>query len=156
MAGWPTRISRSALGPTYTNQRPVARPDQQVGAKVLNLDFWTVAGLAGVGPQAFAVVNGGAGSFIARNETWNASGTAAIPAATRTGAGNYTITYPATVLDETGQSVAINLYGALVVPQTTSASLFGTALATSPNVIGVRIRNTSGTLTDSNFLLLVF
>jgi hypothetical protein len=52
--------------------------------------------------------------------------------------------------------VALNLYGGLVIPQTTSLSLFGTALATSANVIGVRIRNTSGTLTDCNFVLLVF
>ncbi|WP_437759476.1 hypothetical protein [Sorangium sp. So ce1389] len=156
MAGWPTRISRSALGPTYKNQRPVVRPDQQVGANVINLDFWTVAGMAGVCPQAFAVVNGGTGAFIARNETWNASGTAATPTTTRNAAGSYTITYPASVLDESGQTVAINLYGASVAPQTTSLSLFGTALATSPNVITVRVRNTAGTLTDSNFLLLVF
>lgn len=157
--GFPTRIGRSALGPSKTNQRRVIDPTKEISSVEWNLVRWEVAGMAGVVPQAwvFATFTGPDQIAVtAHREAWAPDGTSSAPTISRTSAGLYVITYDATYPDENGTAVAIQLFGGTVGPSATT-NLNGVASVSSNRIVTVSIFTAnSAAATDSSFLVAVW
>jgi hypothetical protein len=70
------------------------------------------------------------------------------PTVARTGAGVYTVTYPATIVDDNGTTRSINLRGGWANVEG-STLYFTTVTVTSPNVLTVRVFNTAFAANDA-------
>lgn len=165
MAGFPARITRSALGPTLVNAYPVENPEQDVGAETLNPAFWQLAGLNRVSGKALlAAVWDGVSAFTitAQEEAWNPNGTQARPVLARTSAGVYTYTFASSYLDESGASIAPGLSGAICRSAYVLSGYADRTIAeawiapASPLIVQIRQWNSSGTVVDRPFVLQVF
>lgn len=159
MSGFPTRISRSALGQAKTNARPVKDASKELVAGEWNLMRWTLGGLAGTGAQAwlFATFTGPTTIAVtAHREAWDPDADDAAPTISRTSDGLYVVTYAATYTDEAGTAVATQLYGGDVSPSATT-NLNGVASIASSRIVTVSIFTAnSAVATDSSFLLVVY
>lgn len=159
MSGFPTRISRSALGQAKVNAKPVKDRSKELVAEEWNLMRHTAGGLAGVAPQAwlFATFTGPDQIAVtAHREAWDPDAVNAAPEIERTSAGLYVVTYDATYPDEAGTAVAIQLFGGIVAPSG-SGNLNGIASVASNRIVTARIFTAnSAAATDSSFTLIVF
>ncbi len=101
--GWPTRISRSALGPQFQERTKVSDPSKEVGQAFFNLSCWQLAGAGLMVPKAWALFHwtGAAIVLDASAEAWDPE-SGVVPTVTRTSAGIYVVTYAATYPDENG------------------------------------------------------
>ena len=129
--GFPSRPSRAAFGPTYRNRFAVTEDDTEMGADIVNLSAWQIAGAGLMVPAAWCVVDGATGDLIAAAECWDPD-LEFEPATERVDDGVYMITYPATAPDEQGNDVAISLVGADI-------SIGGTDVFAAPAVARWRI-----------------
>lgn len=158
MAGSPTRISRSALGPTKRNATTgLIHPALFQGATEVELAYWTIAGLSVASGRAWALVTWDGAtsvSLTAAGESWDPN-SASAPTVLRTATGVYTVTYAASYNDETGTAVATNLLGAAVSPQS-SSSRHATWAIGSSRIVTVYMWDASGTAADASFLLQAF
>ena len=75
MSGFPARIQRSDLGPSFVDAYPVENPETDIGARAFNAAFHQVAGMNLVSPRAIVVAeySGGSLSKAARNIDWGCS-----------------------------------------------------------------------------------
>ena len=55
MPGFPNRITRSSLGPSYQNAAKLGNPKQEADASVFNLLCWQAAGMNLVVPKGIVV-----------------------------------------------------------------------------------------------------
>jgi hypothetical protein len=123
MAGFPTRFSRSSLGPRPENKRLVKSAKRELGADVGDMILHGVAAGGVMLPLAFASAYkaeqpGGVwpvGPLVlhASGEAWDPDG-AFVPTFSRSGTGLFTVEYPATTLDKDGIEVPIVFRGATV------------------------------------------
>jgi hypothetical protein len=140
MSGFPNRPTRASFGPRPVNRRVVRSAQHELGDKIGDLMLYTL-GAAGVcldiawaswkkSEQPGGVWANGPVVLHGAGETWDPDGTFA-PLVERTGAGLFTITYPETVLDKDGQSVALNFRAAKAYAARDSGFASATATWTS-------------------------
>lgn len=155
MSGFPTRISRTALGPTKANAKTgVIHPAKYIGATETELAYWQVAGLSVSAPRAWALVTwdgASAVSLTASGEAWDPN-SASAPTVARSSAGVYTVTYAATYPDETATEVSTNLLAAAVSPRGTTARIPTWEIA-SARIVTVYLFDAAGSAADGSFLL---
>lgn len=158
MAGFPSRISRSAISPKLVNRRPVVNPTKEVGQDSYNLAFWQIAGMNGVTPIAFALIGSG-GTVVAHAEAWDPDRTTAGPVCTKTATGRYTLAYASAYPDQDGLDVTLGFFGANVSPQSNaSPAMIGNGIVNpaAPNEVLVRIATHADTAMDYGFLVWIY
>jgi len=154
MSGFPTRISRTALGPKLQDRKPVVHPNKEVGKAALNLAFAQLAGCNVVSPLAWVMFESD-GTVQAHAEAWDPNKSTVGPTVTKTGPGVYEIEYETTYPDDDGVDVAISLSGALAMPQT-AALRHAVAEANGPNLVTVRTYNSGGAAGDTDCLCIIW
>lgn len=142
--GFPTRVSRQAMGPTYKNRYRVRDNEREIGEGIFNLLFWQTSGMNVVCDLAWATLQAN-GALVAAGEAWDPKALVN-PTPGHPATGTYTLTYPATAADETGELVPVSFHAAIPVPQT-DLDLRATAKVTG-TVVTVYVRDAAGTLTD--------
>src|SRR5271170_4576706 len=105
MSGFPSRPTLDAFGPTLRNRGAVRDPTRDVGADLLNLMRWQLAGVGACSPLSFVAATFTAPDAIAIAAQANAWQGAA-PTLTRSSAGVYVVGYEATYPDKDGNTVA--------------------------------------------------
>ena len=118
--GFPTRHSRTALGPKRKDIAPAPYgPEYVFAADAINTTLWQVAGLNQTGFLARTQFQTAASNppLEWSYEAWNPDQNQAAPVIDRTSAGVYTVTYPASAPDENGIAVTISLRGAAALLQ---------------------------------------
>lgn len=129
MSGYPTLITRAALGPTYKDERPVENPETDLGARALNLAFWQLSGVQMAAPRALLIAEwnttSSAFDLSRQGEAWSPQSTSA-PTLARSAAGKYSYTFAASYPDVDGTEVSTVLHGAQVsVLDVTDAEIEG-------------------------------
>jgi hypothetical protein len=152
MSGWPTRLSRSALGPTPQDRKPVTDPNKQLGAGIADLLFWQAAGINVVSDKAWVLLASSAASILAHSEAWNPNG-GTPPGFSRTSAGLYVVTYAATVADKDGNAVAPAIVAGKAYPQGLVALIAVASVAGDGRTVTITITDHAGTATDAAVLL---
>lgn len=160
--GYPSRLSRSALGPRLRNAWPVENPEIDTDAAAWNTLCDQAAGLnkAVIWRAAIAAAwNGTDFDVDYQEEAWNADGDQAHPALERTSTGVYTYTFAAAYDDAEGTSVSTEL----VAPRATSRNPVTTYASrvdgyawvdpANPLVVQVRLFDGSGNPADVPFML---
>jgi hypothetical protein len=155
MAGFPTRPSLGAFGPTLVNRSRVVDPSKDAGADLLNLLRWQTAGLGQTAPQAWLLATFTAPSTIAAVSQGN-SWQGPKPAVDRLSAGLYVVTYAATNPDELGNSIQTSLLAAMVIPRANSPRLRADWDIDGGRVITVNLFDKNDTPSDGSFLLVAF
>ena len=118
MGGLPTRSNRDAFGPDYQNVRPVSDPTKEIGANIINLQMWDLAGAVQTIPKAFikARVVGGVVSVIEQMLSFDPNSVQSLIPFVYVGAGNYTFAFDAQYPNELGNDVNTGLIGGIVSP----------------------------------------
>lgn len=138
------------------DDRPVEDPTTDFSADDHNELITDVAGMTNTTCQAWRTAIGRAASPLTEpsskihNATWdNDEAVNTRPTATRTTAGIYVFTWPATVKDRKGDTQTVNFNRADASFESTSAAYILSPIVTAPNEITVYIRNPStGALVD--------
>lgn len=124
MSGYPLKITRAALGPTYENVSKITNPKKQLDAAKLNLLLWQLAGVQGASARGLVRVTLAATTFTVTHQwlAWDADGALAKMTFTHVGTGDYTWTLPNSGLfdDANGTSTAADLIGAVPLVQGTA------------------------------------
>jgi hypothetical protein len=155
MSGFPTRISRSALGPVRRNRNAIIKPDECATAETFNLLLWQLAGMNATAPIAW-VLGGADGTRFASAEAWNPDGDDTLrPTISRSSAGVYVVTYAATYPDMDGAARPLVLLAGAVAPQGSTAGMIGICGFAS-NTITVKTTTHAGVAADTSFLLTVW
>jgi hypothetical protein len=162
--GFPTRVTRDALGPKLEDAYPVEHPTQEVGARTFNADFWQVAGMNLIVPRAVLIAswNGSAFDLHHQAEAWNPNGQQGRPTLARVGAGDYTYEFASTYADEDGTQQTLTLVAARVndckVLANFAARLESRAWldGSNPLLVHVKLWDTGGSGADARFWLEVF
>ena len=156
----PDRDTIGTFGGPWNDYQPVLDSSTDVPAAGGNqwaADTAAMTRTATRGWARFTPAGTGSPTLQTNWEQWP-SGDNAAPTAARTGVGLYTLTYPATVLDELGANHTLNLLAG--DGQCESLSVLWTAqVAVSGNVASIAIFNSSQTLADPNgpvFLVKVY
>jgi hypothetical protein len=124
VSGFPTRISRTSLGPELENERPVKDPTREIGAGAFNLEWWQSSGMNRTAPQAvFLCSVDSAGTTV----TVDYQGLAFDPndgvspiTFTYKQVGYYTFAFASQYPDETGSNISLSIEGGMVVPTGTN------------------------------------
>jgi hypothetical protein len=98
MAGFPNKITRNDIGPTFENEVKVANPKREFDANTLNLMAWQLAGMNGTALRGLVVATLNVVSLLVTvNAQWFAwDPNQALPnmAFTRTSTGSFTWSLP--------------------------------------------------------------
>ena len=121
MAGYPRKITRQNLGPTYRDAVKPTNPESEFSAGTLNLMAWQLAGMNGPSARAFFYVTISGTVLTTANQwmAWDPNQSLSAMAWVRTGAGVYTWSLPNGGLgvgiypDADGSSVSAGLLAAL-------------------------------------------
>ncbi|HEY4121188.1 MAG TPA: hypothetical protein VGM56_25160 [Byssovorax sp.] len=154
MSGFPARPTLDAFGPTLRNRGAVRDPSRDVGADLLNLMRWQLAGLGACAPLAFVAATFTAPDVVAVAAHANGWQGAA-PALTRTSAGVYVVAYELSYPDKDGGAVATKLVGAHVT-HAGSSRLKGEYDIAQGAIVNVRLTDKDDASTDGSFFLTVF
>lgn len=148
MAGFPTRISRSAFGKRRRNRFAIMNPDECVTAETFNLLLWQLAGMNATAPIAWVLV-GADGTRFASAEAWNPDGDDTLrPTTSRSSAGVYLVIYAATYPDMDDVARPLVLIAGKASPQGSTAGMIGVCGFAS-NTITVKTTTHAGVATDS-------
>jgi hypothetical protein len=153
VSGFPARPTLDGFGPTLRNRGAVRDPTRDVGADLLNLIRWQVAGLGACAPLAFVAATFTAPDAIAIAGQANAWQGAA-PAIARTSAGIYVVRFEVTYPDKDGTVVATRFVGAHIT-YSGSDKLKAEYDVQGPT-INVRLSDKTDTPVDGSFFLTVF
>jgi hypothetical protein len=96
--GYPNKIARTSLGPTYVNANKIANPQQEIDANILNLMCWQVSGMNGCTPRAIIIgqADNTQAQFLKQWLSWDPDGLLGPSTITRTGTGAYIWALPGT------------------------------------------------------------
>lgn len=116
MGGFPTRASRSSLGPTYENEAPVTDPTREIDASVYNINFWQVAGISQTSPIVVikATVSGGVVTTQEQALAWDPNSGISKISFVYEAAGIYSFAFSSQYPDERGTNVSLTLRSGLV------------------------------------------
>jgi hypothetical protein len=110
MPGYPNKITRSALGPTYQNATKIGNPKEEIDATIFNLMCWQVSGMNGTTPRAVIIgqADNATIQFVKQFLSWDPNGALGPTTFARTGTGAYTWALPGTgtYSDMNGNAVA--------------------------------------------------
>lgn len=111
MNSFPTRITRSQLGPQFRDVYPVENPETDIGGDQFNGLFDQVAGCNVIVSRAALVAswNGSAFDVLHQAEAWNTDNSQPHPALARSAIGRYTYLFAASYLDSEGNAVTTAL-----------------------------------------------
>jgi len=114
--GFPDRTSRTDIGPTLENERPVTNPLKEIPAGAFNEAFWQAAGMSQVTPKAVlhCTVSGGVVTVAAQGLTWDPDGALANIVFTYINAGYYEFAFANQYPDEAGVNQSTNITGGMV------------------------------------------
>jgi len=157
MPGFPARPTRSAFGPTRTDDGVVTDPERSVDAAAFNLSFAQIAGCGLCTPRAWAILvwDGAAIALGACAEAWDPDDAAA-PALSTTGAGLYLLTYAATYLDHTGNAVATGLVAGIGAPQVLTAHKGLAVPRANGYEVDVRVYDAAEAAADASVLVVLW
>jgi hypothetical protein len=161
MAGLPGIDTIATYGGALVDEAPVRDATTDESAASINLVKMNVAGATHTQDRAWVRFVGHATTPAdptsnVHDAVWGDS-VSVKPSPAKGGTGIYDITWPATVTDELGATHSVNLRTARCSIEG-SALYFATATVTAPNVVRVRIFNTSFAANDAagvTFLLTV-
>lgn len=109
MSGYPNKISRSSLGPSYQNAAKVGNPKQEADAAIFNLMCWQLAGVNVVAPRAVLIgqADNATISLVKQYLAWDPNGALGPSTFSRTSQGVYTWALPGsgTYSDMNGNAV---------------------------------------------------
>lgn len=154
MGGFPARPSLDAFGPTLRNRGAVRDPTRDVGADLLNLIRWQLAGLGACSPLAFVAVlftPPATLAVAAHANGWQG----AAPALQLTSPGVYAVTYELTYPDMDGNDVAANFVGAHVT-YNGSAKLKAEYELEQGRIVHVRLTDRNDAPADGSFFLTLY
>lgn len=111
MSSFPTRVTRSQLGPQFRDVYPVENPETDFGAGQLNTLCDQAAGANVIVPRAALVAswNGSTFDVFHQAEAWNTDNSQPHPALARSAVGRYTYLFAATYLDGEGNVITTAL-----------------------------------------------
>ena len=163
MTGFPGRPDRDSFGPEVENTSPVRDSRKQWDASIANLIMHQCAGLGLVAPRTALVFSAQVGPVVlGRVEAWNTkrqtSAPYTDPGITRTGAGNYLVTYPTPIPDEQGADQAISFTWALPIIANSDPTVFRHAQAAvdaQTNRIRVCVFDGANALVDGSTVVLL-
>lgn len=138
------------VGGEKENLHPVANPLTDEDAAHRNIAFADAVMATRTLTRSWAkivTVNGAAPTLSAHNAVWGNSVPVA-PTPARTGEGVVTLTYPATVTDDLGETHSVNFRGAWAEDEN-STDTRAKAKVTAPNVITVYTFTTAGAADDN-------
>ncbi len=124
MAGYPSKIIRDSLGPTFENEVKPTNPKREADANSYNLLCWQVAGMNGPAPRGFCYCTIAAGVITVQKQwfAWDPNHALANMSWVYTSAGVYTWALPLSGIfpDMNGTPTTAGLVLALVIPQGTT------------------------------------
>lgn len=111
MNAFPTRITRSQLGPQLRDVYPVENPETDIGHDSFNAAFDQIAGCNVIVPRAALVAswNGSAFDILHQAEAWNTDANQPRPTLARSATGRYTYLFAASYLDSEGNAITTAL-----------------------------------------------
>jgi hypothetical protein len=154
MSGFPQRPTLDAFGPTLRNRGGVRDPSRDVGAELLNLVRWQLAGLGACAPVAFVAATftpPAAITIAAHANAWQG----AAPKLTRTAAGVYVVQYELSYPDKDGGAVTTAFAGAHVT-YAGAGKLKPEYDIAQGATINVRLSDKTDAPADGSFFLTVF
>jgi hypothetical protein len=153
MAGFPTRTSRAAFGPTYVNSFKVNDPQKEIDASIYNLAFWQLAASGLATPRAviFCDASGTGCTTVEQLLAWDPFRVLGLLVWVRTGTGVYTCQFAATYPDMDGNAIPTNLRpgGAWITEANDKSSAYAKML--SPTQAEVKTYNAAGAAADLDF-----
>lgn len=156
MSGYPKIPTRASFGPTYRDEKPVDDPETELGADVMNLAFWQVAGAGRTLPRAVLLITGATNPVVSYQLlAFDPNGVLAALVVARSGLGDYSITFEATYTDEQGNAVAFAPKAAVPVVQGAAAGTAAVATVDGQDV-DIEVRDIAAAGVDSSVLLLVW
>lgn len=163
MSGWPLRPDRDTFGPTVVNRSPVRDATREWDAAIANLVMHQCAGMGLVSPRTALVFSAQVGPVVlARAEAWNPKRQSAAPftdpGISRTGAGNYLVTYTTPIPDEAGVDQAVSFSWALPIIANADPTVFRhpqAAVDAQTNRIRVCIYDGANALVDGSTVVLL-
>lgn len=163
MSGWPLRPDRDSFGPEVQNTSPVRDSRRQWDASIANLVMHQCAGMGLVVPRTALVFSASPSPVVlGRVEAWNPHRLVAAPftdpSITRTGAGNYLVTYATPVTDEGGVEQAISFQWAAPIIANADPTVFRHAQAAvdaQTNRLRVCIFDGANALVDGSTVVLM-
>jgi len=162
MGGFPNRPDLATFGPRAVDTRPIRDPSREMTAAQWNLLRFQAAGLGLVSPRAVFEIEGvDDGTIRWHAEAWDVEGGGDLGPAeiTRNGAGDYTVAFPATALDESGAEAALAFVGALAgVTNPSPTTLFHAQAGIvdgNPHAVRVCVFNAAGTKVDEQRVTVV-
>jgi hypothetical protein len=161
--GFPQRPDRDSFGPEVVNSAPVRDSRRQWDASIANLVMHQCAGLGLVSPRTALVFSASPGpAVLGRVEAWNVRRETASPyndpTLTRTGAGNYLVTYPTPIPDDGGVDQAVSFIWALPIIANADPTVFRHAQAAvdaQTNRMRVCIFDGANALVDGSTVVLL-
>ena len=166
MPGFPTRLTRSALGPKFRDVYPVENPETDIGADQFNAALPHTQTYNLIVPRSVLIGawNAGTAQLDRSHEAqaWNPDKAQSNPTFARAGAGSYSYTFASTYTDETGTAIAISIIAARVTAfrQLTAYTdrVNAYAFIDTLNALKVQIRlyDQAGSGIDAPFWLEVF
>lgn len=163
MSGFPLRPDRDSFGPEVENTSPVRDARKQWDAAICNLVMYQCAGMGLVSPRSALVFIAQVGpTILGRAEAWNPHRLVATPYTdpqiTRTGAGNYLVTYETPIPDEDGANQAISFQWAAPLIANADPTVFRHAQAAvdaQTNRLRVCIYDGANALVDGSTVVLM-
>lgn len=124
MPGYPNKITRNALGPTYQNATKIGNPKEEIDASIFNLMCWQVAGMNAVSYRGVIIgrVDNATIELLSQSFAWDPNGILGPTVLNRSGAGIYSWTLPSAGIysDMNGNAVPANVTAAIAHPNGTS------------------------------------
>ena len=149
--GFPTRNSANSMVKKTNLGGLVGDPTKFENADEMNLKRWQLGAMGGTLPICQTVfktaTTTGAMVLVSSREAWNPELIQAAPTLARTSAGIYTVTFPALVPDEAGNSVAVQIFAAKASIQALTPG-FAQCLCTGNNVITVYLFTAAAAAAD--------
>lgn len=158
MSGFPARPGRTAFGPTFEDAEPVRNPKRNVGATLVNLMAWQLAGAGLVVPRAVVAcrVNGSAIAVTEQLLAWDPKRELADVTTNYLGVGDFRLDFASTYDDESGTATPFDILRCLAFPDTDSNVI---AVAKRLNATQLRVRtftSNTGAAVDVDFTALVY
>jgi len=156
--GFPNVPNRSAFGPTYENKRKVQDANKELGADVINLLMWQIAGASRVVAQATLIYDPVTDKITYQALAFDPKNELPSIAVVKNGVGDYTFTFAATYLNQQGTATPFLPRMARASVQQTAVYLANLAATTFLNNLDVQVqvRDAAATLIDRPVLLLVW
>ena len=150
----PSPTDFAAYGGALINHHPIANPQTDRDAKAVNSALSDLAMMTRMCPRAWCQFNASnAPSVVDHDATWGKVTPVVAPTVSRTSAGIFVLTWPASVIDNLGEIRAVNFrWGSGSVADST-AKRPPQVKRTSANVATVYTYDAAGTAADINALV---